>query len=93
MPRLVTRNDFQTLNALIAEARALCEAAEENLIRIQDEMQRASRDGRTVTADLAAKADHARTRLRVARARLSRREKRLSETLTTAVASSKSQRR
>ena len=79
MPRLVTRDDFQTLNALVAEAMALCEAAQENLVGIQDDMQRAIREGRAITAAMAADEDHARARLFIARTRLWRRQKQLSQ--------------
>src|SRR5689334_21541081 len=75
--RLVTGNDFRTLNALIAEAFALCAAAQADLERIQDELQKALREGCDVAAEMAASEARARARLAVARARLLRRQKRL----------------
>ena len=54
-----TRNDFATLNALIAEAVALCEAAQEEFERTHAELRKAIDEGRAISHSMFAEEDRA----------------------------------
>ena len=62
-----SRADFEKLNALIAEAVAICEAAQLELERLQEEIQEAIAAGRAVTESLREDEKKARERVLVAR--------------------------
>jgi hypothetical protein len=68
-----TRPDCEHINALIAEAAALCEHAQQELQRIHEELQAAEGKSRRVTSAVLAEEAQARGQLFVARMRLSRR--------------------
>ncbi|HEX5048375.1 MAG TPA: hypothetical protein VFX89_14760 [Gammaproteobacteria bacterium] len=68
-----SRADFERLNALIAEAVALCEAAQSELERLQEEIQAAIARGHAVTESQRVEEERARARLLVARLSLTRR--------------------
>jgi hypothetical protein len=68
-----TRADFEEINALIAEAIALCEAAQEEFERIHAELQRAIAEGRRLTKKAFQQEDKARKALYQSRLRLSER--------------------
>jgi hypothetical protein len=68
-----SRADFERLNALIAEAVALCEAAQLELERLQEEIQAAIARGHAVTDSLRAEEERARARLYIAGLSLTRR--------------------
>jgi hypothetical protein len=67
------RADREQLNAQIAEAIARCEAAQERFEEINEELQRAIREGRRITSPVVADEAQARKSLYVARVRLSER--------------------
>jgi len=71
------RTDFETLNALIAEAAALCEEAQEQFERVHAEVLKSVEEGRALTRALIGQDNRARARLFVARTRLSQRRGRL----------------
>jgi hypothetical protein len=62
-----SRADFEKLNALIAEAIAICEAAQLELERLQEEIQEAVAAGCAATESLLAEEKKARERVLVAR--------------------------
>jgi hypothetical protein len=68
-----TRADFERVNALIAEAVALCEHAQQEFERIHQELQSAVDNSRRATSAILAEEAQARGQLFVARMRLSRR--------------------
>jgi len=68
-----TRADFEKLNAWIAEAVALCEAAEERFQQIHAELLKAISEGRRLTSRDSAEEDTARDSLFGARVELSKR--------------------
>jgi hypothetical protein len=72
-----TRANFETLNALIAEAAALCEAAQSEFERIHEEIQKTIDQGRTLNDTMISQENRARAQLFLARTRLSRRRGRL----------------
>ena len=71
-----TRADFDKLSLVIAAAIALCEVAQENFVRINDELQRTIAELGRPSVFLLLEEEHARRSLFDARVRLS---KRLSE--------------
>jgi hypothetical protein len=71
------RADFETLNALIAEAVALCEEAQEQFQRIHADILKTVEKGQALTRSMINEDHRARARLFVARTRLSRRRSRL----------------
>ena len=71
---MATRADFEKTNALIAEAVALCEAAQQEFERINEEVQKAIRQSRGLTSSLLLEQERrARQTLFEARKRLTRR--------------------
>jgi len=70
-----SRADFERLNALIAEAVALCEAAQMELEHLQQEIQEAISQGRAITDSLPTEEERARAPLFVAQVSLSRRRR------------------
>ena len=68
-----TRADFEEINALVAEAVALCEAAQEQFERIHAELQKAIAEGRRLTRSAYQEEDKARKALYESRLRLSER--------------------
>lgn len=64
-----TRADYEQMNALIAEAIAICEAAQERFEEINEELQRAIREGRRINQMVAVDEVQARKSLYVARVR------------------------
>ena len=71
---MATRADFEKTNALIAEAVALCEAAQQEFERINEEVQKAIRQSRGLTSSLLLEQERrARQTLFEARNRLTRR--------------------
>ena len=69
--------DFKQMNALIAEAVALCEAAQERFNQIHDELVRAIEEGRRLTNQSFDEERKARMALFDARVRLSTRQRKL----------------
>jgi hypothetical protein len=72
-----TRADFETLNALIAEAAALCETAQSEFERIHEEIRKTVEEGRALNDTMLHRENRARAQLFLARTRLSRRRGRL----------------
>ena len=72
-----TRADPETLNALIAEAVALCENAQDQFKRTHTEVRKAVEEGRSLTQSMINQENRARAQLSVARTRLVRRQNRL----------------
>ena len=70
-----SRADFDRLNLLIAEAVALCEAAQLELEHLQEQIQESIAKGRAITDSMIAEEQCERARLFVARVSLSRRRR------------------
>jgi hypothetical protein len=68
-----TRAEFEHMNALIAEAVALCEHAQREFQRVHEALQSAVDDARRDPSAILAEEAQARAQLFVARMRLSRR--------------------
>jgi hypothetical protein len=68
---VATRVDFEKLNLLVAEAAALCEAAQQEFERINKEIQESIRAGRDLIASVEGREEKARQRLFAARELLS----------------------
>jgi len=68
-----TRADFDKLSLVIAGAIALCEVAQENFVRVNDELQRTIAELGWPSVFLLLEEEHARRRLFDARIRLSKR--------------------
>ncbi len=66
-----TRADFEKLSAMAAEAIALCEAAQEEFVRINDDLQRTIQQSRKPPVHTLLGEERARRRLFDARIRLS----------------------
>ena len=77
MKAVPTRASFETLNALIAEAAALCEAAQSEFERIHGQIQKTIDEGRALPDTMVHQENRARAQLFLARTRLSRRRGRL----------------
>jgi len=73
-----TRADFEKINAMIAEAVALCEASHAHFCRIHDELQKAIAEGRAITSAMLVEEDCASDKLFSARLRLSHYRRELS---------------
>ena len=58
------------MSALVAEAVALCEAAQQHFEEINEQLQRAIQEGRQLTRDVEFEESQARKKLYVARTRL-----------------------
>jgi hypothetical protein len=67
---VVTRADFEKTNALIAEAVALCEAAQQEFERINKEIRDSIKAGRELIASVEGQEERARARLFNARDQL-----------------------
>ena len=73
---MAAQADFQRVNALIAEAIALCESAQDEFERINKEIQQSIREGHALIATVERKEEQARSRLFAARELLSERLRR-----------------
>ena len=58
---MAAQADFQRVNALIAEAIALCESAQDEFERINKEIQQSNRDGHALIATVERKEEQARS--------------------------------
>ena len=72
-----TRADFERMNVLIAEAIALCEAAQLHFEDLNKEMLKAIEEGRRLTGGVLAAEEQARNDLYQARHKLSERRRHL----------------
>jgi hypothetical protein len=72
-----TRAELEKINALIADAAALCEACQEQFERINEELQQSLRETRLPPARVLLDEERARRKLFDARVRLSERKEAL----------------